>query len=271
MEKRMSTPFHDHPSDESLPPETRPPYDPELHFLETLEREVARSAERAARANHGRASKGPTTQPPARRPGAEHGWHVRDTGRRIARRSVTLVALACLIGASAFGAREALSGSGASQIAPHRGAFALVARGGSAESWTLRAYRLGSALCRALVVAGNQGSRCAPPPAARGLSVTDVLGPQRQYVVGVAGRRIAAIAVRSSGAVRLIHTFTLDRAVARRGGLPARTRYFVAILPRLIARADPPVRVRALDDRQRPIGAPLTVCVENTEPSQCTN
>jgi hypothetical protein len=290
MEERMN----------ALPPEgpqEEDPYDPELPFLSALEREVARSAERAARTAHmwqapGRAEPRPHgsrrepphaaiqpqahththPQPPiAPRHGARLGGRQR-AGARIARRSLTLVALLCLLGASAFGAREALSGGGpSSPLAARRGTLVRVARGGDgAERWTLDAYRLGNELCRVLVVAGTEGSRCAPSPAPAALTVTDLLGPQRRYVFGTAGAQVASVAVQSGGESLRVPTAALTPALARTGRLPARARYFVAVLPRETG-PDPPARVRGLDGGRRPVGAPFTVCVENAEPSQCAN
>ncbi|HXB65688.1 MAG TPA: hypothetical protein VNV42_12535 [Solirubrobacteraceae bacterium] len=279
-----------------LPPEgqeAEEPYDPELPFLAALEREVERSAERTARGalerqapgraqprshasrrepSHARVHPQRHPQPPAApRRGARLGGRQR-AGTRIARRSLTLVALLCLLGASAFGARQALSGgSPSSPLVTRRGALVPVARGGGGtERWTLDAYRLGGALCRVLVVAGSEGSRCAPAPAPAALTVTDLLGPQRRYVFGIVGTQVASVAVQTGGESLRVPTAALTPTLARAGRLPLHTRYFVAVLPRETG-PDPPARVRGLDVRRRPVGAPLTVCVENAEPSQCAN
>jgi hypothetical protein len=254
------------------PPEASPPeswYDAELPFLQALEREVARSAERAARERPGSAS---PQRPPARIQGGSHrhrGSHTR-TSRRVMRRALTLVALLGLLGASAYGTREALSGAGSNPSVLRRGAFVLVAHGlAGSESWSLQAYRLGPNLCRALLATGSEGSRCSPAPTLGAVDVTSSVGALQRYVFGVTGPRIAWVAVRAGGTVRTVRTQALSPALARRTGLPPRARYFVAVFARPYGAPDPPALVRGLDSARRRVGAPLASCIEGEEPRRC--
>lgn len=255
-------------------PEASPPedwYDAELPFLQALEHEVARSAERAAQAPRERPASTPPRSPARIRRGSyeRRGSHTRTT-TRVARRVLTLVALLGLLGASAFGAREALSGAGASPVDVRRGEFALVAHSiAGSESWSLEAYRLGADLCRVLLAPGSEGSRCsaAPPPGT--VDVTSTIGALQRYVFGVTGPRIAWVAVRSGSVARTIRTRALSPARARRAGLPLSARYFVTVFARPYGAPDPPVLVRGLDSERRRVGAALVSCIEGEEPRQC--
>jgi hypothetical protein len=238
-------------------------YDAELPFLRALELDVRQSAERAARVRH------------KVRPSREPIRVRRGLGRplptaRVARRALTLVALLCLIGASAFGAREAFSGAGSNPTTVSKGALVPVARGSAgSDNWVLRAYRLGGELCRVLVVAGNEASLCAPPPAPGGVAVTNLVSPLWRYVFGVTGEQVMQVAVHAGGAARTVSTIALDPAVARDAGLPARARYFVLALMRPSGRPDPPALARGVNAAHRPTGPVYAVCVQGTEPRQC--
>ncbi len=254
------------------PPEASPPessYDAELPFLQALEHEVARSAERAALPPHERSA---PRRPPVRIQSGSHarrGLHTRTT-RRVVRRALTLVALLCLLGASAFGAREALSGAGSNPSVVRRGAFVLVAHGvAGSESWSLQAYRLGPDLCRVLLAPGSEGSRCSPAPSLAAVDVTSSTGALQRYVFGVTGPRIAWVTVRAGGAVKTVRTRALNSALARRAGLPPGARYFVAAFARPYGAPDPPALVRGLDFARHRTGAPLASCIEGEEPRQC--
>jgi hypothetical protein len=257
-----------------LPPEASPPerwYDAELPFLQALEREVARGAQRAGQAPREQRAQRPR-RPPARIQRSSHtrrGSHARTT-TRMARRALTLVALLCLLGASAFGAREALSGAGSNPSVVSRGAFVLVAHGvAGAESWSLQAYRLGPDLCRVLLAPGSEGSSCSPAPALGAVEVTSSIGALQRYVFGVTGPRIAWVAVRASGTVRRVRTRALSPARARRAGLPPNARYFVAAFTRPYGAPDPPVLVSGLDSARRRVGALLASCIEGEDSRQC--
>jgi hypothetical protein len=256
------------------------PYDPELHCLRALEREIRRSAERALRVSpvhvpdaerrSPRRSYGAATEERRRRPFGEerHSWRGSAStgpfpfagrsqrGSRVARRSLTLVALLCLIGATAYGAQQVLSGSSTSPVAIDQGPFALVAQGrAGSDDWSLRLYRRGGELCRVLAVAGDaESSRCIAPPAAGALDPSSLVSPLRRYVFGVAGRAIAWVTVSVGGRTSTISTYAPDATRARRAGLPAGARYFVAVLPRPAGGSDGPALVRGLDSRLRPLG-----------------
>lgn len=272
-------------------------YDPELPFLAQLEREVRRDALRAARHRTGVARErraqthasagtvrgaracsrelgsGRDDRGLARARGARRGDAGVAVSARIARRSLTLVALLCLIGATAYGAHRVLAGgSGASPnpAAVLRGAFVLVAQGGTgAERWSLRLYRRGEDLCRVLLIAGSEASRCTPAPGPHTLAVTSVVSPLRRYLFGVTGSAVAQVAVHAGASHQTVATRTPDAAHTRAAGLPARMRYFVAILIRPRGRPDPPALVRGLDAQGRPTGRARVDCVQAPEPRPC--
>jgi hypothetical protein len=232
-------------------------YDPELPFLAVLERDVRRSALRAAR--HHERCKRPHAGAPAR--GAS----------RIARRSLTLVALLCLIGASAYGAREALSGGTPNLAVTRQGPFVLLSSGHiGADHWSLRLYRREGELCRELVVSDNESSRCAAATGDQAVTATSVVSPLRRYVFGVAGSEVAQVSVHAGATVRVVSTHELDAAHARAAGLPVRVRWFLAILARPTDNSDPPALVQGLGNRGHALGPALLSCVETNEQQQCS-
>ena len=244
----------------SLYPDAEPPYDPELPFLETLEREVHRNALRAAR-------------PPISRRGRTHARQVERPGSgisRIARRSLTLVALICLIGASAFGAEEIFSGSAPDPNVVHQGPLVTVASGhAGADVWSLRLYRREADLCRVLLVAETESSRCAPAPAVRSLALTSVVSPQRRYVFGVSGDDVAQVSVRVGSSTQTVATHELDAARAGAAGLSGGMRWFVAVLNRPAGASNPPAVVRGVDAEHRALGPARMSCVETGEAESC--
>jgi hypothetical protein len=236
------------------PPEAA--YDPELPFLAALEREVRRNALRAAHGHEGRIR--------LRSPVHGHG------ASRMVRRSLTLVALLCLIGASAYGAREALSGSTPNLAVTHRGPFALLSSGhAGTDRWSLQLYHREGELCRELAVAGNESSRCAPAVGAQSVATTSVVSPLRRYVFGVAGSEVAQVSVHAGATVRVLPTHELAAAHARAAGLPVGVRWFLAILDRPTGNLNPPALIRALDAQGHTLGPAHLSCVETNEQQQC--
>jgi hypothetical protein len=243
----------------SLPPDAEPPYDPELPFLEALEREVHRSALRAARPSphaHSRARRG------------EHSG--RGGVSRIARRSLILVALMCLIGASAFGADRIFSGGVPNPNVVHQGPLVTVAGGhAGTDVWWLRLYRREADLCRVLVVAETESSRCAPAPGAGSLAATSVVSPLRRYVFGVSGGEVAQVSVSVGSSTQTVATHALDTARVGGAGLPGGLRWFVAVLDRPAGAVNPPAVVRGVDAEHRVLGPARVSCVEGGEAESC--
>lgn len=277
-------------------------YDSELAFLPELEREIHREARRAA-VRDSRLTRG---RPPRRR--AREGGHISilERGRvrgevgaggkgeseadahrppaprrarsarasaRVARRSLTLVALLCLIAATAYGADRVFSTGPSSSPNPTyipQGAFVLAAQGGTGgERWSLRLYRRGEELCRVLVVGQSEGSRCTPAPGPRALSVTSVVSPRRRYLFGVAGSDVTHVRVRAGAQAQTVPARVADPAGARAGGLPQDARSFVAVITRPVGRGDPPARMLGLDAAGRPVGRALIDCVQTPDPRRC--
>jgi hypothetical protein len=272
-------------------------YDPELPFLYELEREVKRLAQQAA--GHGRSGAHgeiPSKRLPARfdsahpvaalatpgpsghaerRPEHRVGQSRTRTSSRVARRTLVLVALLCLVGASAFGAGHILSGAPNPTIV-HRSAFVPVAKGreGASEtrggdSWSLKLYMRGGELCRVLVVGEAESSRCSAPPGAHTLGVTSVISPTRRYFYGVVGPAVARVEVHAGELASSVSTHSSPPALARAAGLPRGARWFVAIVGRPVGEPDPPAHVRGVGFKGRPVTGALIDCAETTEPQPC--
>jgi hypothetical protein len=258
-------------------------YDPELPFLEALEREVRRNALRAARRHEARARHGagmgmgstgelaPSSTVSRTRDVPHDGGRPLRGASRIARRSLILVVLLCLIGASAYGAREVFSGGGPNLTVARQGPSALLATGHSgADSWWLRSYKREGDLCRVLVVSGSsESSRCAPAPGPRSVSSTSMVSPSRRYVFGMAGGDVARVSVRVGGSTLVVPTHAPNSARARAAALGSGVRWFLAILDRPSGNSNPPALVRGLDARGHALGAASVSCVESAEPQQC--
>jgi len=277
-----------HPEEHELDPQGG--YDPELPFLYALEREIARRAHRAyetrehqrlralreqARTRRGGAGAplGASAGTGARRRGGKADGARRRSlapaGVRMARRSLTLVALLCLIGASAYGAGRIFSGGAPSPAAVTQSAFVRVAGGDSGpDRWSLRVYLRGDELCRVLVVADAESSRCSAPPDSHSLGVTSVVSPTRRYVYGIAGVAVARVSVHAGSAHASAPTRPLGAAAAA-VGLSRRERWFVVILPRPVGEPDPSATVQAVDAAGNPLGAPVSDCAEGTETQRC--
>lgn len=172
-----------------------PWHDLELPFLDVLEQDLRRKAERAELHHQQRQHLSPTPRRPSHSTaaGSAHSseragqglpskprlrGELPRTSMRIARRSFTLLALLSLIGASAFGASKVFSGSAPNPLAPSQGAYAAVASGRSgADTWKLGLYTRGNELCRVLAVGEVEASQCAGPPSATGIEATSAESP----------------------------------------------------------------------------------------------
>jgi hypothetical protein len=262
------------------------PYDPELGFLKSLEREIKRSALRATGRQEISAGRQEITagrhvprRSPSSRAGHAEAEVVRGRQRRgsqlrgvsrIVRRSLALVALICLVGASAFGAREIFSGSESNPAVAHQGPFALVTSGrASSDRWSLRLYRRETDLCGVLVVGESESSRCTPAPQQRSLAVTSLVSPSRRYVFGIAGSAVAEVTVRMDDSALTVATRAPDTTTIRVAGLPGNARWFLASLPRQSGSSGSIALVRGLDGKHHPLGPAIQSCVEADEAKGC--
>jgi hypothetical protein len=290
--------------------DTEPPYDPDLPFLEALEREVHSNALRAAhrrKRSHetrstaawlttarGTAARSGSRSDPLERTDAanpvsmnkrmQRDWMatepvhkrvLKDTrpgigaAPRIARRSLTLVALICLIGASAFGAGKILSGTAPNPSVVHQGPIVSVASGqAGSDRWSLRLYRRDSDLCRALVVTETEASHCAPAPGVGALAVTSVVSPLRRYVFGVSGSDVTDVSMRVGTSTLTVPTHSLDTS-SLHAGLPAHIRWFVAILKRPADAYNPPALVHGIEAKHGASETTHMSCVETVEAQSC--
>jgi hypothetical protein len=277
-------------------------YDPELPFLEALEREVRRNALRAARRHEVHAQLGTTRREADQHRATQHGvrrhgvdtradattsssWQLasrparRSRGHddaafrgvsRIARRSLILVGLLFLIGASAYGAREIFSGGASNLAVIRQGPLAVLGSGHAGDDrWSLSLYRREGELCRVLVVSENESSRCSPAPGRATVALTSVVSPLRRYVFGVTGGDVAQVSLRVGGNTQVVPTRVPDSASARAAGLSPGTHWFIAILDRPTGNSNPPAIVRGLDAESRPLGPAHVSCIETAEPQQC--
>jgi hypothetical protein len=266
----------------SLPPEverepTDEPYDPELLFLRSLEREIrnravhharerARAQTRAGRTAAVHAER--TTQAANR--GHQRTRALSPFGARVARRTLMLVVLLCLIGASAFGADHALSGEAEDPTEVRQGAFVPVAAGRmGGERWSLRLYMRGGELCRVLSAGETASSRCSAPPRGAELGITSVVNSSRRYFYGVSGPAVARVTVHAGEAFANVPTHVLTQQNAGAERLPKGARWFVTTLLRPVDEPDPPAQVQALDARGHQLGPSLTDCAEAPEALPC--
>ncbi len=272
-------------------------HDPELPFLETLEEEVRRRAQRAHMSHERRqrlnfagtqVRSGSIARPHATLSGRESLPHLaraavdsadpsstRQRGSlrmpmRMVRRSLTLMALMCLIGASAYGASMVFSSRAPNPLAAGRGAFALVASGGSgAGTWRLRLYMRGDELCRVLTVAETETSDCAAMPSAREIAVTSAQSPSSRYVFGVAGSKVMRVRVRLGHTAQTLTTRTPASGSSRLAGLPLGLRFYLGSFARSSRESGQVARVVGLSASGHPLGQPTPSCLETGEPGQC--
>lgn len=266
-----------------------PWHDAELPFLDVLGQEVRRQAERAAlihqqrhhlsysdsarpvgsisdrHAAQTRGSKEPALAAPAarilRRRDSLHGW------ARIARRSLTLMTLLCLIGASAYGASEVFSTRETSNpLGGKPGAFALVASARSGpETWKLTLYMRSNELCRELNVSETEASYCAAPPSPFAVEATSAQSSSERYLFGVTGARVMRVRVSFKGRSLTSPTLAPDPRLIHEDDLPAHTRYFLVALARPAEERDSHTQVIGLDAAGRPLGMPIATCPETGE------
>jgi hypothetical protein len=269
-----------------------PWHDPELPFLDVLEHAVRRKAERATihHEQRGHLSFSSERRPdlsespevPRRRrssaltpsaaiPTAFTTARRHDAMRRsvrVARRSLTLMALLCLIGASAYGASEVFSSSAPNPLGGKRGAFVLVASGRSgSDRWKMRLYMRGSELCRVLSVAETEASDCASAPSVKQVEVTSAESPSRRYLFGVTGNEVGRVRIRLGHETRVLSTQAPDHG--RSAGLPSQVRYFLAAVGRPAGDGDPQAMVEGLNTAGQPLGKPVASCLETGEPGRC--
>lgn len=272
--------------------ETEPWHDPELPFLDVLGQEVRRRAERAALVHQQRQHRSfsgtsrSDASITARRAGALDGpasatiaatpsrsTRRRDAVRgslRIARRSVTLMMLLCLIGASAYGASEVFSKAPASPLGGRPSAFAVVAAGGSgSETWQLRLYARSGELCRTLEVSETEASDCADAPSPTAVEATSAESPSRRYLFGIAGAKVMGVRVRVAGASVAAATHAPAPSLLRTDGLPSHVRYYVVAFARPDGGTDPRAEVEGLSATGRLLGAPVPSCLETGESGRC--
>jgi hypothetical protein len=186
------------------------------------------------------------------------------------RRTLVLVVLLCLIAASAFAAHKIFSS--AKRVNPTivaQGPLVTIAYGNTgSESWSLRVYERGGQLCRLLVAAGVESSRCAPAPAPPVLGVSALASPDHRFIFGVTGDAVRQIAVGTRDKV-LTATYPLEGRRVRAAGVPVAARYFVLALDQSRRSTERPLEVQALDARHHPTGRPRLICVQGPEPSTC--
>lgn len=243
-------------------------YDPDLPFLAELEQRVraaAEESERAHRASRRAASAAASASAkPRMRPMGR-------TAARITRRTAILVALLCLVGATAFGARSVLFSSAPSPLTAGTGSFVSVASGRyGSDVWSMRLYTHAGELCRVLtVLPQEEASGCAPAPSSGVLNVSDVTSILRRYVFGVAGASVRSVSVHAGENVLMLPTHALDAGQARTLGVPPSTRYFMGVLRRPLDEPDPPAFVTGLSAARRRLGAVHVECIQEVDPPPC--
>lgn len=268
---------------------SEPWHDPELPFLDVLERDLRRTAERAEIRHQQRQHLLPTWQRPshAMAGGSAHHADRAATSRcspstprlhgelprtslRIARRSLTLLALLSLIGASAYGASKVLSGSAPNPLAPRQGVYAAVAAGRSgADTWKLGLYTRGNELCRVLAVGEVEASQCAGPPSATGVEATSAESPSRRYAFGVTGARVLQVHVRVGSQSTTVATHLPSRRLERTAGLPAGVRFYLVALPRPAGNGSPEALVQGIGAHGKALARAVPSCLETGEPGRC--
>jgi hypothetical protein len=266
-----------------------PWHDPELPFLDVLEQDLRRKAERAELRHQQRQHSSPTWQcsphstaarsaHPSEGAGTRRSSWSRSQLRgelprasmRIARRSLTLLALLSLIGASAYGASKVFSGSAPNPLAPRQSAYAAVASGHSgADTWKLGLYTRGNELCRVLEVGEIEASQCAEAPSATGIEVTSAESPTRRYAFGVTGAGVLQVHVRLGGQSATAATHVPGQRQRRTAGLPAGTRFYLVALPRQAGNGSPEALVQGIGAHGKPLARAVPSCLETGEPGRC--
>jgi len=199
--------------------------------------------------------------PPPRRSRRGAAWAARGSAARVARRTLTLALLGCLIGASALATKSLVTSSTPSDPGLRTSAATTLGTGGAgADAWTLSAYRRGVELCHDFLVARTLASSCDLPPSADGVVTDGAITPTRRFVVGFAGERVGSIEIQTGKRHLRVPTRQLpDAAAGRAASIPTDVRWFVAPLPRPSYRPGP-AHVTPLDMRGRALGAPQLEC-----------
>lgn len=270
-----------------------PWHDAELPFLDVLERDLRRRAQRAEIRHQQRQHLSPTVEQLSRSRSApdpalgesRRGAHLDRAAApsrarlrstmphapiRIARRSLMLLALLSLIGASAYGASRVFSSGTPNPLAPKQGAYAAVASGRSgSDTWKLGLYTRGNELCRALVVGEVEASQCAGPPSPSGIEVTSAESPTRRYAFGVTGAGVMRVHLRLGARSRTVATDLPSQSQSGQAGLPSGVRFYLIALPRPAGGADPQALVQGIGARGSLLGQPAPSCLETGEPGRC--
>ena len=233
-------------------------YDPELRFLADLEIQVSTWAEQADRHPHA-----PT------RASYRPWWRGQQT-LRMTRRTVVLVGLLCLLGATAFGARAVLFPGSRGPATVAQGASVLLAHGRDGHSeWTLEVYVRGGEPCRALVISAQvASSRCGPVPRPEDLDAMSAVSTARRYLFGMAGSNVRAVRIHLGPGVIVAQTQRISPSQAREAGISATTRFFVSVVARPLGLSDQPALVTPLGSIRHAVGPPSLVCVE-ASPAPC--
>jgi len=201
------------------------PYDPGLPFLAELEGRVHDFA-KAHLETATQTARSPIPRTPAPRRAR------RSSPARLVRRTAILVALLCLLGASAFGAGAVLFTGALNPPAPHQSRSVTIANGFSGSThWSLRVYTRAGQVCSELIILSQQEvSRCAPRPADAALESTGLAGITHSYLFGLVGSRVRNVDVAAGRDSATVAT----RALGKRSHLdiPASTRWFIAVVPR---------------------------------------
>jgi hypothetical protein len=195
-------------------------------------------------------------RPPApRRRGGAHA-------PRVARRTGIVLMLVCLVGTAAFAARVGLGGPGAASDSDP----VVLGRGGA---WELSGHRHQDRLCLLVEVAGDLADACGARPGSRGVRATSVVGRER-LVAGFAGAEVARVRVEVAGHVALAATHApADAGAAAGAGVPARLRWFVAVVRAHGAARAAPARVVPLDDAGARVGPAVLDCSASVVGDAC--
>jgi len=186
----------------------------------------------------------------------------RATRRRIARRTVVVFALLCLVGSAALAARSVVGGSDR----PHDTKPAAL---GTASGAQLSVYRHEGQLCVAVLIAGASTSECGVAPDAVAVRMTSATTATRRYLVGIAGVRVQRVRVRV-GRHRIdrpTHA-PVDPVAAHAAGAPEGLRWFVASVP-LHAAKGMPATATPLDAHGHEIGRTRLDCSLDASSAAC--
>jgi hypothetical protein len=231
-------------------------FNPDLPILDEIGRELEQLA--------GAPRTAPAPSASARRRGAHAGS--RRTAR-VTRRAAIVLVLLCLVGGVALAARFA----GGEDGTPAHTAPTLLGRAGGG-AWHVSAYRDQDRLCFLLATPGSAlTSDCGTEPAAGGVRATSLSAGERRLVAGLAGPRVAAVAVRVGGRHARAETHAAaDPGAATAAGVPAGSRWFVVALPSVGGAAGrDPALVTPLDRDGKLVGEPYLDCSLGVVGSAC--